>query len=99
MSGGIGNDNYYVDVFYKQKFEWISVFNGDSKDNILWRNSSTGTNALWNVGNSTTGLDIASMADRNVKRRHRGLKCRRQSPHPLAQQPYCAGPSLPKLGV
>jgi hypothetical protein len=37
-------------------------FNGDGKDDILWRNISTGANAIWRSGNATTSQGVTSVA-------------------------------------
>ena len=45
----------------------IGDFNGDGKDDILWRNTSTGTNAIWGGASSGSGLAVNAVGDLNWK--------------------------------
>ena len=42
-------------------------FNGDGKDDVLWRNASTGYNAIWNGGDNSNGLPMGEVTDLNWK--------------------------------
>jgi Ca2+-binding RTX toxin-like protein len=42
-------------------------FNGDGKSDILWRNTATGANTVWQSGSSTAVQAVASLADQNWK--------------------------------
>ena len=44
-----------------------SDFNGDGKSDLVWRNVSTGADAIWLSGNSATKQSVATIADPNWK--------------------------------
>jgi hypothetical protein len=45
----------------------IGDFNADGKSDILWRNASTGENAIWNAGDAAQGLAIDAVGDLNYQ--------------------------------
>ena len=40
----------------------IGDFNGDGKDDVVWRNASAGTNTIWLSANSATSMAVASVS-------------------------------------
>ncbi|QSX79147.1 DUF7948 domain-containing protein [Agrilutibacter solisilvae] len=44
---------------------WTGDFDGDGKDDILWRNLRTGGNDLWRQGNSALRIALSAVADVN----------------------------------
>jgi hypothetical protein len=49
------------------KVAGIGDFDGDGRSDILWRNATTGRNAIWRSGNSATGLGIATVSNLDWK--------------------------------
>ncbi|GAB3381123.1 FG-GAP repeat domain-containing protein [Lysobacter fragariae] len=45
----------------------IGDFDGDARSDVLWRNATTGQNAIWRSGNAATRLGIASVRDLDWK--------------------------------
>ena len=41
-------------------------FNGDGKDDLLWRNQSTGQNAIWGQASDAQSLAIDPVGDYNA---------------------------------
>ena len=44
-----------------------SDFNGDGKSDILWRNASSGADAIWNGADNGSGVPVGGVADLNWK--------------------------------
>jgi cysteine-rich repeat protein len=43
----------------------IGDFDGDGKSDVLWRNTSTGANAIWRSADSTTKIAVTGIADQH----------------------------------
>ena len=64
-------------------------FNGDGKSDILWRNTSTGDNAIWDSGNAGhLRSDGHRRRPELEDRGHGRLQRRRQERHPVAQHQH-----------
>ena len=64
-------------------------FNGDGKSDILWRNTSTGDNAIWNSGDAATvAVDDHRGRPELEDRGHGRLQRRRQERHLVAQHQH-----------
>jgi hypothetical protein len=40
----------------------VGDYDGDHRDDIFWRNFSTGANAVWKAGNVAAGLPVSAVA-------------------------------------
>ncbi|HEY0661319.1 MAG TPA: FG-GAP-like repeat-containing protein [Lysobacter sp.] len=63
--GTILNDDVIVEMPVAGPYD--ADFNGDGKSDILWRNSSTGVNAIWRSANSATQQPITAVANQAWK--------------------------------
>ena len=45
----------------------VGDYNGDGRDDILWRNLATGVNAIWRSGNSRTGQAMTAVTSQSWK--------------------------------
>ena len=69
------------------KVAGMGDFNGDSKDDLVWRNTSTGANSVWLSANSATPMAVTAVPQPGLDHRRGGRLQRRRSRRPdVAQQ-------------
>lgn len=67
MVQGATTDKQLAMVGLSWKVVGIGDFDGDGRSDILWRDATTGHDAIWRSGDSTTRLAIANVTDLNWK--------------------------------